>query len=91
MSFPSTFNNPKKNIQTEDEIEQMEHKYPFKASVRIDNSSINEQQVNLNVRRPSEFNIEARLVFDPEYKQRLLHAKHASKTPNMKGSEEKKR
>ena len=72
MSFPSAFNNPKKNMQTEDEIEQIEHKYPFKANVRIDKTSINEQQVSVNVRRPSEFNIEARIVFDPEYKQRLL-------------------
>ena len=97
MSFQSTIQNSsyprkKNNFPSEDEIEQMEHKYPFKASIRLDNTSINEKQVNLNVRRPSEFNnIEARIAFDPEYKQRLLYAKQASKTPNPKAGEEKKR
>ena len=99
MSFQSTIQqnssyHPRKknNFPSEDDIEQMEHKYPFKANIRLNNTSINEKQISLNVRRPSEFNnIEARIAFDPEYKQRLLYAKQASKTSNPKTGEEKKR
>jgi len=61
-----------KNLSTEEEIDNFEHKFPFTGKVRMDPASTNEQIVHMNVRRPNEFPggaPAAKLVFDVGYKQ----------------------
>ena len=47
----------------------------------MDPTSVNKQQVHLNIRRPAEFPIEAKLAFDPSYRDRVNHHKKATTSP----------
>ena len=50
----------------------------------MDKFSVNEQKVHLNVRRPTEFNIETKVAFDLAYKQKLQYEKKATAgSPNQ--------
>lgn len=70
-----------KQLVSEEEIEEFQHKFPFKGAVRMDPTSVNEQQVHLNTRRPSEFPVDAKLAFDSSYRARMLHHKKATTSP----------
>ena len=67
---------------TEEEKEDFESKFPFKATVRLDPESAFEEQVLLNVRRPSEFmSTDSKMVFDLAYRERNLYKQKTSMTP----------
>jgi len=51
--------------RTEEEIEELEHRYPFASKARADPTSANKKQVFVNMRRASEFDgCDVRLAFD---------------------------
>ena len=64
---------------TEEEKQDFENKFPFIATVNLDQF---EEQVHLNVRRPSEFmNTDSKMVFDLTYRD-FQRSKQKSITPN---------
>ena len=56
--------------QATDDMEDFSHDFPFACNAPINGSSANKKQFFSSVRRPSQFNCDAKLAFDYNYRQR---------------------
>ena len=50
----------------------------------MDKYSVNEQKVHLNARRPAEFELDSKIVYDMAYKEKLEHERMNSSSPNKR-------
>ena len=50
----------------------------------MDKYSVNEQKVHLNARRPAEFKLDSKIVYDMAYKEKLEHERMNSSSPNKR-------